>query len=194
MFGKIDHMSHPSAHPDDPHYVTRNSWLRAAVLGANDGIVSVSSLVVGVAPAEPDGRMGGWSLWPVWQAWWRGQCRWRRASTSRCRRSRIRNARISSARRSALRDMPAAELEELVEIYRLRGLTEETARKVAHELSEHDALGAHIRDELGLSEFTAPTRLKPPLLLASPLAWRLRSRSWRQSWHRRIGSSQWCGW
>ena len=46
-------MSHPSAHPDDPHYVTRNSWLRAAVLGANDGIVSVSSLVVGVAAAIP---------------------------------------------------------------------------------------------------------------------------------------------
>ena len=50
-------MSHPSAHPDDPHYVTRNSWLRAAVLGANDGIVSVSSLVVGVAAAEPDARV-----------------------------------------------------------------------------------------------------------------------------------------
>ena len=50
-------MSHPSAHPDDAHYVTRNSWLRAAVLGANDGIVSVSSLVVGVAAAEPDARV-----------------------------------------------------------------------------------------------------------------------------------------
>ena len=56
--------------------------------------------------------------------------------------------------------MPAAELEELVEIYRLRGLTDETARKVAHELSEHDALGAHIRDELGLSEIHSANPLE----------------------------------
>jgi hypothetical protein len=60
----------------------------------------------------------------------------------------------------ALRDMPAAELEELVEIYRLRGLTDETARIVAHELSEHDALGAHIRDELGLSEIHSANPLE----------------------------------
>ena len=56
--------------------------------------------------------------------------------------------------------MPAAELEELVEIYRLRGLTDETARKVAQELSEHDALGAHIRDELGLSEIHSANPLE----------------------------------
>jgi VIT1/CCC1 family predicted Fe2+/Mn2+ transporter len=61
---------------------------------------------------------------------------------------------------AALRDMPAAELEELVEIYRLRGLTDETARKVAQELSEHDALGAHIRDELGLSEIHSANPLE----------------------------------
>ena len=47
-------MTVPSAHPDDPHYITRSGWLRAAVLGANDGIVSVSSLIVGVAAAGPD--------------------------------------------------------------------------------------------------------------------------------------------
>jgi VIT1/CCC1 family predicted Fe2+/Mn2+ transporter len=61
---------------------------------------------------------------------------------------------------AALRDMPAAELEELVEIYRLRGLTEDTARKVAQELSEHDALGAHVRDELGLSELHSANPLE----------------------------------
>src|SRR6056297_2512282 len=49
-------MTAPTAHPDDPHYVNRSGWLRAAVLGANDGIVSVSSLVVGVAAADPAPR------------------------------------------------------------------------------------------------------------------------------------------
>ena len=49
-------MTEISAHSDDPHYVTRSNWLRAAVLGANDGIVSVSSLVVGVAAADPSPR------------------------------------------------------------------------------------------------------------------------------------------
>ena len=49
-------MTDISAHSDDPHYITRSNWLRAAVLGANDGIVSVSSLVVGVAAADPSPR------------------------------------------------------------------------------------------------------------------------------------------
>lgn len=49
-------MADTSAHPDDPHYITRSGWLRAAVLGANDGIVSVSALVVGVAAADPSPR------------------------------------------------------------------------------------------------------------------------------------------
>ncbi|MBL4543294.1 MAG: VIT1/CCC1 transporter family protein, partial [Rhodobacteraceae bacterium] len=46
-------MPQASAHPDDPHFITRSNWLRAAVLGANDGVVSVSSLIVGVAAADP---------------------------------------------------------------------------------------------------------------------------------------------
>ena len=150
-------MSHPSAHPDDPHYVTRNSWLRAAVLGANDGIVSVSSLVVGVAAAEPDARVilvagvaglvaGAMSMAAGEYVSVSSQSDTERADIKR--------------EETALRDMPAAELEELVEIYRLRGLTDETARKVAQELSEHDALGAHIRDELGLSEIHSANPLE----------------------------------
>jgi VIT1/CCC1 family predicted Fe2+/Mn2+ transporter len=156
-FGKIDRMSHPSAHPDDPHYVTRNSWLRAAVLGANDGIVSVSSLVVGVAAAEPDARVilvagvaglvaGAMSMAAGEYVSVSSQSDTERADIKR--------------EEAALRDMPAAELEELVEIYRLRGLTEDTARKVAQELSEHDALGAHVRDELGLSELHSANPLE----------------------------------
>ena len=50
-------MVHSSAYPDNPHYITRNGWLRAAVFGANDGIVSVSALLVGVAAAEPDSTL-----------------------------------------------------------------------------------------------------------------------------------------
>ena len=156
-FRKINHMSHPSAHPDDPHYVNRNSWLRAAVLGANDGIVSVSSLLVGVATAEPDGRVvfvagvaglvaGAMSMAAGEYVSVSSQSDTERADIKR--------------EEAALRDMPAAELEELVEIYRLRGLTEDMARKVAQELSEHDALGAHIRDELGLSKLHSANPLE----------------------------------
>jgi VIT1/CCC1 family predicted Fe2+/Mn2+ transporter len=150
-------MSHPSAHPDDPHYVTRNSWLRAAVLGANDGIVSVSSLVVGVAAAEPDARVilvaGVAGLVAGAMSMAAGEYV-SVSSQSDTERADIKREEV------ALRDMPAAELEELVEIYRLRGLTDETARIVAHELSEHDALGAHIRDELGLSEIHSANPLE----------------------------------
>jgi VIT1/CCC1 family predicted Fe2+/Mn2+ transporter len=71
-------MAHSSAYPDNPHYITRNGWLRAAVLGANDGIVSVSALLVGVAAAEPDPRV-------ILVAGVAGLvaelCRWRRANT-----------------------------------------------------------------------------------------------------------------
>ena len=150
-------MSHPSAHPDDPHYVTRNSWLRAAVLGANDGIVSVSSLVVGVAAAEPDARVilvaGVAGLVAGAMSMAAGEYV-SVSSQSDTERADIKREEV------ALRDMPAAEFEELVEIYRLRGLIHETARKVAHELSEHDALGAHIRDELGLSEIHSANPLE----------------------------------
>lgn len=150
-------MAHPSAHADDPHYVHRTGWLRAAVLGANDGIVSVSSLILGVAAATPEpGAIlvagvaglvaGAMSM----------------AAGEFISVSSQRNSEQADIRREkeALVEMPEQELAELAAIYRERGLSAETARLVARELSAHDALTAHVRDELGLSEHLAARPLQ----------------------------------
>jgi len=140
-------MSDPSAHPGDPHYVTRSNWLRAAVLGANDGIVSVSSLIVGVAAANAGqdaviiAGVAGLAAGAMSMA--AGEY------VSVSSQSDIENADIAREEQ-ALSDFPEDELAELVQIYRERGLSDETARISAKELTAHDALGAHVRDELGI--------------------------------------------
>ena len=150
-------MNNPSAHPDDPHYITRNGWLRAAVLGANDGIVSVSALVVGVAASGPDPQMiliaGVAGLVAGAMSMAAGEYV-SVSSQSDTERADIKREEM------ALRDTPEAEFEELVEIYRSRGLSSETARTVAQELSEKDALAAHVREELGLSDIHSANPLQ----------------------------------
>lgn len=138
-----------SAHPGDPHYITRSGWLRAAVLGANDGVVSVSSLIVGVAAADPNPNtvviagLAGLSAGAMSMA--AGEY----VSVS----SQSDTERADIARETkALQDFPDEELAELAAIYQEKGLSEETALVVAKELTEKDALGSHVRDELGLSE------------------------------------------
>lgn len=138
-----------SAHPDDPHYVNRMGWLRASVLGANDGIVSVGALIVGVAAADP-GRhailiagLAGLVAGAMSMAM--GEY----VSVS----SQSDTERADIARETAaLREMPDEELHELAAIYESRGMTPGTALQAAREVTEHDALAAHVRDELGLSE------------------------------------------
>ncbi|WP_287885423.1 MULTISPECIES: VIT1/CCC1 transporter family protein [Paracoccus] len=139
----------PSAHPDDPHYVSRMGWLRASVLGANDGIVSVGALIVGVAAADP-GRQailiaGTAGLVAGAMSMAMGEY----VSVS----SQSDTERADIAREhEALREMPEEELHELAAIYESRGMTPGTALQAAREVTEHDALAAHVRDELGLSE------------------------------------------
>ncbi len=142
-------MPQASAHPGDPHYINRSGWLRAAVLGANDGIVSVSSLIVGVAAADPApsavfiAGIAGVTAGAMSMA--AGEY------VSVSSQSDIERADIARET-AALENFPEAELAELAAIYGERGLSEATALQVAKELTAHDALGAHIRDELGLSE------------------------------------------
>lgn len=153
-------MTNPSAHPDDPHYVTRSGWLHAAVLGANDGIVSVSSLVVGVAAADPSPRavliagVAGLAAGAMSMA--AGEY------VSVSSQSDTERADIEREKR-ALKETPDVELVELAAIYQERGLSEKTALAVARELTENDALDAHIRDELGLSEVHAANPLQAAL-------------------------------
>lgn len=146
-----------SAHPGEPHYINRSGWLRAAVLGANDGIVSVSSLIVGVAAADPDPRaimiagVAGLAAGAMSMA--AGEY------VSVSSQSDIEHADIKREE-VALEEMPEEEFAELVAIYRARGLSEITAQTVAKELSEKDALAAHVRDELGLSEIHSANPLQ----------------------------------
>jgi VIT1/CCC1 family predicted Fe2+/Mn2+ transporter len=153
-------MARPSAHPDDPHYVPRTGWLRAAVLGANDGIVSVSSLILGVAAATPDpgailvAGVAGLTAGAMSMA----------AGEFISVSSQADSEQADIKReQQALVEMPEHELEELAAVYRGRGLSAETALTVARELSAKDPLGAHVRDELGLSDQLAAKPLQAAL-------------------------------
>lgn len=147
----------PSAHPDDPHYVERGGWLRAAVLGGNDGIISVASLVIGVAAANPDPSVIVISGVAGLVAGAMSMAAGEYISVSAQRDSE--HADIEREKQ-ALAAMPEAELEELTAIYRERGLSDETAQLVARELMETDPLSAHLRDELGFSNKQAAKPLQ----------------------------------
>lgn len=146
------------AHPVEPHVGainTKLNWLRAGVLGANDGIVSTAGIVVGVAAATTDRG-------PIFTAGLAGLAagalsmavgEYVSVSTQRD----TERALLAKERRE-LAEQPEAELEELVGLYRAKGLSPQTARTVAVELTEHDAFAAHIDIELGIDpdELTNP--------------------------------------
>ncbi len=145
-------MQHLSAHPDDPHFITRSGWLRAAVLGANDGIVSVSSLIVGVAAADPDPTTVILAGFAGLAAGATSMAAGEYVSVS----SQSDTEKADILREATwLEERPEAELAELVALYRAKGLSDATARIVARELTAKDALAAHVRDELGLTEIHA---------------------------------------
>lgn len=131
------------------HMVHRIGWLRAAVLGANDGLVSTASLVVGVAAA---GSAQGEILIAGLAGLVAGAMSM--AAGEYVSVSSQTDAEQADLAREAkeLEDTPEAELDELTGIYIGRGLDENLARQVAVQLTQKDALGAHARDELGISE------------------------------------------
>jgi vacuolar iron transporter family protein len=138
-------MSQP--HPEK-HRTHRSGWLRAAVLGANDGIVSTASLLVGMASAGTShdnvilagvaGLVAGAMSMAAGEY------------VSVSSQADIERADLAREAREQ-RENPEYEHEELAAIYRGRGLTPDLARRVATQLMDHDALGAHARDELGIS-------------------------------------------
>ena len=139
------------------HYVNRSSWIRAAVLGANDGILSVSSIAVGVASATA-------SFEPIAVASLAGLVAGSLSMAAGEYVSVSSQSDIESAdlAREAieLEEMPEVEEMELAKIYMSRGLTPETAKEVARQLHEHNALEAHARDELGINEMTTAQPLQ----------------------------------
>lgn len=135
----------------DNHYIHRSNWLRAAVLGANDGILSTASIAIGVAAAS-DFRE------PVLLATLAGLVAGALSMAageyvSVSSQTDIEKADIERER-IELEEMPDLELKRLAAIYEERGLKEETAMQVAKELTEFDALGSHVRDELGINEIS----------------------------------------
>jgi VIT1/CCC1 family predicted Fe2+/Mn2+ transporter len=135
----------------DNHYIHRSNWLRAAVLGANDGILSTASIAIGVAAAS-DMRD------PVVLATLAGLVAGALSMAageyvSVSSQTDVEKADIEREKQE-LEEMPEIELQRLAQIYEKRGLKKETALTVAKELTEHDALGAHVRDELGINEIS----------------------------------------
>ena len=133
------------------HYIHKSNWLRASVLGANDGILSTSSLAIGVAAAS-DFRA------PVVLATLAGLVAGALSMAageyvSVSSQTDVEKADIEREQQELI-DMPELELQRLAEIYEKRGLKKETALNVAKELTEIDALAAHVRDELGITEMT----------------------------------------
>jgi len=157
----------PPARHREVHRTDRIGWLRAAVLGANDGIVSTASLLVGVAAANA-GRAevlvagtaglvaGAMSMAAGEYVSVKSQAETEEADLARERRE--------------LRGDPEEEHVELADIYMKRGLEPALARQVADQLMVHDALGAHARDELGISEVVAARPLQASMASAASFA------------------------
>lgn len=149
------------------HMVHRIGWLRAAVLGANDGLVSTSSLVVGVAAAGSDkpevliaglaGLMAGAMSMAAGEY------------VSVSSQTDAEQADLTREKRE-LAETPDAELEELTQIYVARGLDRDLATKVAIQLTERDALATHARDELGISETVAAHPIQAAIVSALTFA------------------------
>ena len=150
-------------HHHEEHRSGRTNWVRAAVLGANDGVVSTAALIVGVAgsgaafatvrTAGIAGLVAGALSMAVGEY----------VSVASQRDIEQADLRMEE---QALRDHPRAELAELTEIWRARGLDRALAAEVAQQLTESDALAAHARDELGLTEISTARPVQAALTSA----------------------------
>lgn len=142
------------------HYIHRSNWLRAAVLGANDGILSTASLAIGVAAASSTRE-------PIILATFTGLVAGALSMAageyvSVSSQTDIEKADIERERKE-LENTPELELKILTKIYEDRGLKKETAKQVAKELTDFDALGAHTRDELGINEVSKANPIQAAL-------------------------------
>ena len=156
----------PSAH-EEPHLSQRSGWLRAAVMGANDGILSTASLIVGVAAGGADqgtillsgiaGMVAGAMSMAAGEY------------VSVSSQADVERADVEREKRE-LKLNPAGELAELAAIYRQRGLSERLADEVARELTRKDALGAHLRDEIGLTDLSPPKPVEAGVVSAATFA------------------------
>ena len=147
----------------EKHYVNRSGWLRAAVLGANDGILSTTSLAIGIAAASHTRN-------PIILAALAGLVAGAMSMAagefvSVSSQSDVETADLERER-NELETMPDIELNELSKIYEEQGLDKDLAMQVATQLTSRNALEAHAREELGINEFTKPKPLQAALASA----------------------------
>lgn len=142
--------------PED-HFINRSNWLRAAVLGANDGILSVASVAIGVAAASVTREPVVLASVAALVAGALSMAAGEYVSVSS--QSDLEKADLERERQE-LADTPEEELRELAAIYENRGLRPDTALEVARQMTDHDALLAHARDELGISDMTEANPLQ----------------------------------
>lgn len=145
------------SHHHEKHYMSRAGWLRASVLGANDGIISVTSLIMGMAASGAStqtlfitcvaGLISGATSMAA------GEYISVKSQTD------IEEADLKMEQRELHRN-PEAELTELTKIYESRGLTPALAQEVAFQLTQHNALEAHARDEIGINDNTSANPLQ----------------------------------
>ena len=154
----------PLSPQPESHLVSRIGWLRAAVLGANDGIISTASLIVGVAAAAATQNAvltaGVAGLVAGAMSMATGEY------VSVSSQSDTERADLVLERKE-LSENPTFEIEELAEIYVKRGVDQALARQVAQQLMAKDALGSHARDELGISEITTARPVQAALTSAA---------------------------
>ena len=163
----------------DNHYIHRSNWLRAAVLGANDGIISISSLAIGIAAASN-------SREPIVLATVAGLVAGALSMAageyvSVSSQTDTEKADIQREIKE-LEEKPEEELNILAQIYEKRGLKKETAMQVAIELTQKDALATHIRDELGINEISQANPIQAARLERSSFfeeERRIKKREWK---------------
>ncbi|KTE44252.1 MULTISPECIES: VIT1/CCC1 transporter family protein [unclassified Sphingopyxis] len=152
---------------EETHAVTRIGWLRAAILGANDGIVSTASLIAGVAAAgAPQASIlvtGAAGLVAGAMSMAAGEY------VSVSSQGDAEKADVELEKRHLAAD-PEFELEELTQIYEQRGLDRALAEQVARQLTDHDALDTHLRDELGLTDAMAARPVQAAIASAASFA------------------------
>jgi VIT1/CCC1 family predicted Fe2+/Mn2+ transporter len=186
-------MARAARHPEH-HAVERLGWLRAAVLGANDGLLSTASLIIGVASASGTHKSiliagisglvaGAMSMAAGEYVSVSSQADSEEADLTR--------------EQGELRDNRDGEVKELAAIYRKRGLDQDLAMRVSKQLMARDALGAHARDELGISATMTARPIQAALASAAsfsvglPFRWLWRW-SCRMTWYRRLSASRRC--
>lgn len=151
----------------EAHLIDRTGWLRAAVLGANDGIVSTASLIVGVAAAQASPAsillIGSAGLVAGAMSMAAGEyvSVSSQSDTERADREREENE---------LASIPDKEREELIGIYKARGLDQALAEEVANALTAYDAIGTHLRDELGITSHMTARPVQAALASAAAFA------------------------